>query len=1511
MSFPVNVPGGGGGINQLTGGVVAGPGSGSVAAETVSQTKTVDCTGAGTSHSPASITAFDGTFVTVTGLGATGPVIKGYSPVEDSTPGFTTGSPLYGPALGGGTFSGTTAFVSAFDGVHTVTITGLVGMFPGMVGSNITFTGANSGGNNGTFPISAFISTASVQITNAGGVFPDLNSGSINWTTTVGTTANITAFSTPLATVTGLSGITPTMVGKYITFTGFGNSGNNTTSQIAAFISSTSVQVTNTSAVSPDSGATWNIPFGQLDGRTFVLTVNGTTLGTILNVINFEGLFQIQTTAPTSLTTGDVVVIEDSGNFYANNTWTITVQDSSHFILDGGVYAGVFSGPGGSVLTGPTTLTLNGSTNAASQSAFFAAITATWPTVTATVGGVSGTGITLTGSIGGTIVVGNGSSNGYIQPYASTPASIGVDVGGQTPTALLLVEFQNSGNNGTFIVHSWIDSATVTVLNPSGVSPDSGTSARYQGFVNVLGGTLYGPALSGAAASVTATNLEGTTLATITGLTGMTPAIVGQTITFTGASSGGNNGAFFVTGYISSSSVTVNNAVAVAPDLNNGAISWSLLAGTLNGLTIVLTVNGVGPTTLTLNTSTNAASQSALFAAIEATWPSITVSLAYFTNEATMVLTDSVAFGSSSTFTIGAGTANGTLGLFPETLNGADSTAAFAVSLADGSPPLSGASVLSLTGTPIGEIYLCTQTVGPFRCQVENTTTLVAQFGAPYNPSISPSMPLSVSSDGTTVNYDTPAPGTPTSYAVQNTTGNFSGNTASVFVDPDVPFTASITGSTVGVGFISIDLGGFPFYGLISNQSSSPGVVNNNGSYVLPVVLNPGQTRLVLSDGSTGMWSIPTVTEDNGLADRYKKYLLTRASTAANLTSPSGHGADLVWGTVPVGSPFTQGSPPPFVDGSFDTGLTDLNSGSDPIFGSANAGADIAVLGNILYMVGWTDGSPTMTAFSVVNGYAFASGTIPGGNYLPNTLIAFKEASDPSGSAGGPTDCLFIVTASTVSTVGLDANNNAFSQNTNLSGSWPGARGIIILGDDAQTSVTGPATYSSVGVWTDPGNGFIWAADVVNDSIGATTIYTGGGNPRAICLDRNTENFWVALDGLQQIQYFNINLAVGQGLLLTPINTIQYPSIPTVDDMLFDGAYLWVLSVSQNTYYRMTTNGFVVNSFAIQGDSGALMSLTTDSRLYCDGTYIYISGISRNNETSAIVRINPGTGLPVEYFNFPTFSTRGIAFHDNDVFVATAPTIINRGPTTFDGFSGTIADAIGGFAQFSDTGTPANWNPDVVGDWIYIQGGVNPANNGFFLITGWTSATQITINNANASSAEGNNGSLDWQMYGMTCGIQRLSAQPPGVDFGSLVSIIQTPAVAGWTSGLRLGARVVEYTGYSGPTTFDINVKPLAGTRVLFLDKDGNAAIHPLTISFSLSTVDGQSACSLQGPYAFLEIEWNGTTWLIIRQSNQVIGVGASRPANPLNGQGCFDLNIGLPIWWTGIHWINAAGTPV
>jgi len=86
---------------------------------------------------------------------------------------------------------------------------------------------------------------------------------------------------------------------------------------------------------------------------------------------------------------------------------------------------------------------------------------------------------------------------------------------------------------------------------------------------------FYGAPLSGQTGAVANITVFSAGESTLTGLTGMTASSRGRFLTVSGAASGGNNGTFEISEFISATSVKVGNASGVAPDANNGAITWT------------------------------------------------------------------------------------------------------------------------------------------------------------------------------------------------------------------------------------------------------------------------------------------------------------------------------------------------------------------------------------------------------------------------------------------------------------------------------------------------------------------------------------------------------------------------------------------------------------------------------------------------------------------------------------------------------------------------------------------------------------------------------------------------------------------------------------------------------------------------------------------------------------------------------------------------------------------------
>src|SRR5579863_9851732 len=98
---------------------------------------------------------------------------------------------------------------------------------------------------------------------------------------------------------------------------------------------------------------------------------------------------------------------------------------------------------------------------------------------------------------------------------------------------------------------------------------------------------------SGSAANITA---FATPNLTLTGLTGQSAGSVGSIIVLTLAGESGNNGAFTVTSFISSSSVVVSDASGFFPDSNSGSIEWAQYNA---GATASITTVGGGAATVT------------------------------------------------------------------------------------------------------------------------------------------------------------------------------------------------------------------------------------------------------------------------------------------------------------------------------------------------------------------------------------------------------------------------------------------------------------------------------------------------------------------------------------------------------------------------------------------------------------------------------------------------------------------------------------------------------------------------------------------------------------------------------------------------------------------------------------------------------------------------------------------------------------------------------------------------
>jgi len=190
-----------------------------------------------------------------------------------------------------------------------------------------------------------------------------------------------------------------------------------------------------------------------------------------------------------------------------------------------------------------------------------------------------------------------------ITPYTRFQGAIGIYVKAGTlgtvvasdavngvTTALLFLGIASNSAGVVTYDGSATENRIGTVKPPTARPSSSSSSGSARTLHDVSQGTLYELArakftdqggLSGSAASTTTG--AATSHIRISGLSGMNAALVGQSLSLSGAASSGNNGVFRITGYINSTTVDVYNKNAVQPDANDGSIVWSVLAHDLPG----------------------------------------------------------------------------------------------------------------------------------------------------------------------------------------------------------------------------------------------------------------------------------------------------------------------------------------------------------------------------------------------------------------------------------------------------------------------------------------------------------------------------------------------------------------------------------------------------------------------------------------------------------------------------------------------------------------------------------------------------------------------------------------------------------------------------------------------------------------------------------------------------------------------------------------------------------------
>lgn len=221
------------------------------------------------------------------------------------------------------------------------------------IGKEITISGAASSGNNGTFFILSV--TPSLTIYNPSVVAPDANNGSISYTVssetgiTEGIAASVSNATGGVITLTGLSGMDETFLGKRIIITNAGFSNNNGAYVVIAINSATSVDIFNDAGAAPDSndGAiVWTFRNGTIAKpfRTLQQAINyiqyynisGVTLANLLLVPGVYDGFSLFAGAGANVIMsclGTTYGTREGSNFYPAQGGALINSD---IVLDGG-----------------------------------------------------------------------------------------------------------------------------------------------------------------------------------------------------------------------------------------------------------------------------------------------------------------------------------------------------------------------------------------------------------------------------------------------------------------------------------------------------------------------------------------------------------------------------------------------------------------------------------------------------------------------------------------------------------------------------------------------------------------------------------------------------------------------------------------------------------------------------------------------------------------------------------------------------------------------------------------------------------------------------------------------------------------------------------------------------------------------------------------------------------------------------------------------------------------------
>jgi hypothetical protein len=150
-----------------------------------------------------------------------------------------------------------------------------------------------------------------------------------------GNAATVTVTAGPTVTVTGLTGMTASVVGGPLSIIGSSQSTNNGTFIIATFISSSSVTIQNNAAVTDSGGDTWSLPYNMFDTKLLGAPIPGLGANASINFNNnvtFANLADIENlTIGVGNTVVPTISVLGSNSFTILRNSQITVSASQPF----------------------------------------------------------------------------------------------------------------------------------------------------------------------------------------------------------------------------------------------------------------------------------------------------------------------------------------------------------------------------------------------------------------------------------------------------------------------------------------------------------------------------------------------------------------------------------------------------------------------------------------------------------------------------------------------------------------------------------------------------------------------------------------------------------------------------------------------------------------------------------------------------------------------------------------------------------------------------------------------------------------------------------------------------------------------------------------------------------------------------------------------------------------------------------------------------------------------------